>query len=215
MTLSTFSQHKINQGTPPWWQENQNVLIKTIIIRSKNEDQRIDIYYESSSIIDKVEPGTQVKDSKLDLSVPPKFNVIFRLFLDHDIKWRWSNSLDAVVTKNAVLDQYYGDLKYCTQKHNESSYNFDDRTNFSSNANLHGIEFKARCSGNIDPLFHGICLNIDLRQPDIKIGTAFAENWLPVSIDPDIKNPPPDETLFVFVDGEVSADTKGSFSPAI
>ena len=105
--------------------------------------------------------------------------------------WRWSDCCDGITTKEPLAD-YYGGIEYSE----------DPETHIFENENVvcgGKTESKSLFSGYSVMSFyakfdksgvpgrnHGYNLNIELKQPSGK--------WLPITIDPDMKNPPPTHT---------------------
>ncbi len=92
-------------------------------------------------------------------------------------KWRFSSLYDAITTKEE-LTQFYGKLTYDRASVIEDSGQF---------AGHQAVMFYAKYDdvGRIGSS-HGFSINIDLLQS----GTPASGVWLPITIDPEIKNPP-------------------------
>ncbi len=85
----------------------------------------------------------------------------------------FSRTRDAITTKEA-LSSYYGGLEYDGYDEKVDRYQV--------------VRFRARFNrGGQYGTCHGFNINVDLLQPDAD-GTP---HWIALSIDPDIKNPPP------------------------
>lgn len=106
-----------------------------------------------------------------------KNNTEITIKLKSNKKWRFSNLYDAITTKEE-LTQFYGKLTY-------------DRTHVIKDGNVivghQAVMFYAKYDdvGRVGTS-HGFSINIDLLQS----GTVGQGVWLPITIDPEIKNPP-------------------------
>lgn len=103
--------------------------------------------------------------------------------------WRFSDRYDAITTKEELRD-FYGDLQY----HDDNAIRLLNdcsspiigyrKISFKVKHNKHGRHGSS----------HGFSINVDLLQTDPtdpKNEDRSAWEWLPITIDPEIKNPPP------------------------
>ena len=106
-----------------------------------------------------------------------KKNTQITIKLAANKKWRFSNLYDAITTKEE-LTQFYGKLTYDRKSVIEDNGEF---------AGHQAVMFYAKYDdvGRIGSS-HGFSMNIDLLQS----GTPATGVWLPITIDPEIKNPP-------------------------
>lgn len=102
--------------------------------------------------------------------------------------WRFSDKYDAITTKEELRD-FYGDLRYLPEKAIHIDANDPEspiigyrKISFSVKHNKHGRQGSS----------HGFSINVDLLQTVPKSGDDRSNwEWLPITIDPEIKNPPP------------------------
>lgn len=114
------------------------------------------------------------KDTKVTLRLTGKTN------------WRWSNDYDGITTKR-VLAHLYGKIEYSEQEKDlileerkADEYGAKVETPFVRGFKAMAFYAKHDREGAVGTS-HAFNLNIDFQQPD--------GGWLPVTIDPDIKNP--------------------------
>lgn len=104
--------------------------------------------------------------------------------------WRFSDQFDGVTTKEELRD-FYGDLRYIP----DNPIRLKDGDDDSDIIGYRAISFKVKHNKHgRKGSSHGFSINVDLLQTD----PTKPENkdrskwqWLPITIDPEIKNPPP------------------------
>ncbi len=179
MTGKIFTQHGIGLHPPQDW-SSQNQTIMQLYLRETGD---LNITYFSNTTL----PGENRQyTTELDFAIWHDF-VIVEIYLTeitNNIEWRWSTSLDAFTTKNADRREFYSDLHY---KENADSRNWvkakdwiDEKGNYKPSK---AISFKAKKQKKESSENHPFSLNIEIKQKNGK--------WLPVTIDPDVRNPPP------------------------
>lgn len=106
-----------------------------------------------------------------------KKNTQITIKLASSKKWRFSSEYDAITTKEE-LTQFYGKLTW------DRTVIIEDAGKF---AGHQAVMFYAKYDdvGRIGSS-HGFSINIDILQS----GTPASGVWLPITIDPEIKNPP-------------------------
>ena len=102
--------------------------------------------------------------------------------------WRWSDSSDGITTKEPLSD-FYGYIRYSkesdTHIFEEKDVCIDGKTETSSHfSGYRAMSFLAKLDRfGVPGRNHGFNLNVEFKQAK--------GGWLPVTIDPDMKNPPP------------------------
>lgn len=136
-------------------------------------------------------------DDKEDSGNPNDPSTRLNFDIDHDVTevtikltksmdWYWSNIYSAITTKDQLQDLYF-DLQYSDNGHDFVFYDSADKTKkyryirFLAYKNI-GAE---RGHGNL----HAFSLNINL--------IMRGERYLAITLDPDIRNPPPPPELNV------------------
>ncbi|HYE26774.1 MAG TPA: nucleotide synthetase [Allosphingosinicella sp.] len=174
MAYEVLTQFRLRAGPPPNW--STGILFKRLLQLSPETGRGLVFKY------------AKMTTDPYNLSLSVDEPTIIELTLDtvNDANWRWSEKLEAITTKfdYSIL---YGEIEY---KQNDGSF----KTTKQAGYNCMVIRFKARPNKyggtTANPLLHhpdknhGFSLNIDILQPDGSI--------LPITLDPDIKNPPPD-----------------------
>ncbi|WP_438729790.1 nucleotide synthetase [Parasphingorhabdus sp. DH2-15] len=178
-----FNQRQIKLDRPSHWNEKKEKSIKLFV----NMDSDIGITYETETEV----TGTTAQEDQndyvtdaLDFAIWAKYMRV-EIYLNRapaNIEWRWSRKLDAFTTKDSSRHWYYGDLHYKTDN--------DDKTWVKARKWLRddlykeskAIMFRAKQAGGSKPGYHAYSLNIEIKQSDGR--------WLPITIDPDVRNPP-------------------------
>jgi|GEM_PF-3637188 len=153
--------------------------------------------------------------SRLNFSVPSDIYIYVRL--DSSLDWRWSLQYEAILTKDEKdRSSLYGNVEYGNSMTGP----------FFSKAGLHStygdvlpnsmefkvIRFQAKLYDKLDDNKHSFGLNIELSQPD---NAEEKNQWLPITIDPDITNPPPGGQSLQKMTAEVVSQTVQEFLTAI
>ncbi len=161
MRSGAYEQHRITNG--PLADFDAEFAVR-VTIKPKLFDGILT--FEPKFRLIELASGTNYSDDLMNIYG----DSIVTIRLHKSIKWRWSKRNDAVTTKGE-LSYFYGNLKYARSS-NALSESYDIAT------------FEARYdrSGQEDTK-HGISLNVELLQAD--------GQWLEITIDPDIPNPPP------------------------
>jgi len=155
-----LAQHKLGKTRPNDW---TTVVEKGLTLTWKIDDEGRVIYQYRTVAI--------TPTSILDLKIDENSWVV--ISLDSDKRWQWSRTLDAVTTKDP-RDQHYFELGYRTE-----AGQWVAREDFPADEPIRQIRFGAKLNrGNAEK--HGFSFNIDLEYPD---------GILPITIDPDIRNP--------------------------
>lgn len=130
-------------------------------------------------------------DGKMFLGLRKNTKIRFRLA--HDKFWRFSNEFDAITTKSE-LTQFYGALKYKKdQGAGAFYYPAPTGTTKRNVAGYRDVIMTAICdTEGRQNTSHGFSFNVDLLQDGAIVGDQLsgAAKWLPITIDPVIKNPP-------------------------
>jgi hypothetical protein len=180
-----FNQRQIKLDRPSHWNGKKEKFIKIYL----NMDSNIGITYTTKT---NVGPTTILENQPdyvtdaLDFAIWKKYMRV-EIYLNRapsNIEWRWSRKLDAFTTKDSSRHPHYGDLHY---KVDDDS---DDNSWVKARRWLRGdlykeskaIMFRAKQAGGREPGYHAYSLNIEIKQSDGR--------WLPITIDPDVRNPP-------------------------
>ncbi|HEX8468840.1 MAG TPA: nucleotide synthetase [Allosphingosinicella sp.] len=162
----TFKQIKIKETKPEPWNGIRNVP-KTLTFDTTDDESALTFFY------------LQDDGQEDDLSITViEADCTIIISLDGSKSWSWSTTLDAITTKEDYT-LLYGELMYKMPDGSFKKRRSGDKTRYTT------IKFVSRLNADIvDHGEHGFSLNIDLIQANAKI--------LPITLDPDIKNPPPD-----------------------
>ncbi len=173
--MGQFTFNQINLPRDPAIEaeaEGFGILHLTLTSEGSGKDQSI--FYREVTL----NPKDSTK-SRLDIDIKQNQRVVIEL--DETIGWFWSNKYSAITTKNKEWD-FYSNLQYseCGQK-------FFDYDTVDESKRLRFVRFIARYNKNstqdAGELFpYNLNINV-INRADGKI--------LPITFDPDIRNPPP------------------------
>jgi hypothetical protein len=172
MANGVLRQEALNPVEPPDWASTST--IRCVLDFAIFDTTGLSFFYK-----DIVTVPDDDDDEFEKMNIDVKKDVTIIVDLEPTKKWRWSTKLQAITTKKRYED-FYGKLLY--KRGAIYRPRPDDET-----WETYSIQFLAGLNGNLFDAVHGFSLNIDLQQPDGK--------WLPITLDPDIKNPPPDPDL--------------------
>lgn len=151
-------------------------------------DKNFSITYQTKSNIrctPSIEPESTYETDALDFAIWAKFMRI-EIYLHgapKGVKWRWSRKLDAFTTKDKKRTKHYGHLHYKSEEISSEWTKADDWIQLDGlYAESKVIMFEAKQKKVRKKESHPYSLNIEIQQSDGK--------WLPITIDPDVRNPP-------------------------
>ena len=122
--------------------------------------------------------GEKTKDKKNREFIHIEKDSKITFILDDNTDWRWSNSYDGITFKED-LSSLYGKIEYCDEFEDNS---MATQGRGESVTGFKSMSFLAKHDWNgVKNAIHGFSLNIDFKQAN--------GNWLPVTFDPDVKNP--------------------------
>ena len=176
--MPVFHQHPLRIQPPPTWVWQRTIT--RILTFEEGPGGRLAFTYKHGVLdeIDDDDPITKV----LNILVDKHAEVIIEL--DENKAWRWSHRYDAITTKKDYTN-LYGELWYWHPVDMQYVPRPGDVLPF----DCRKIRFKVRDNEDYSHQddIQGFSLNIELLQPNGK--------YLPITVDPDIKNPPTGQTL--------------------
>ncbi|MGB3721437.1 MAG: nucleotide synthetase [Pacificimonas sp.] len=122
-----------------------------------------------------------VKGEPVDFDIRKNSYVVIELF--EKFEWRYSQEFAGVVLKNKADRKFYGKLEYAESLAGP----YHPKSDFPPGKAIRFLRFAAKFNKLPDGegAKHPYCLNMEFRMNG-------AETWIPMSLDPDINNPPPD-----------------------
>lgn len=195
MPRGGYEQHRINDDRPT---KKKPCHEATIILdfHCKNSNGRVVFTSELDNVAGDVVTQTTAGAGQGPANVSINSDCIVKIVLKNitdkaDQKWwRFSDQFDAVTTKEELRD-FYGDLRYLPDNAIRLIEGDDD----SEIIGYRAISFKVKHNKyGRQGSSHGFSINVDLLQtdPTDPKNTVRSEwQWLPITIDPEIKNPPP------------------------
>ena len=191
MTDSTLAQERLSPNAPPDWHDSGKTISR--ILRydvGTAPNKTLSFQYE------------KVSNDPYDLNFLIDDFCYVELYLASDSgqNWFWSTQLDAVTTKRDYC-MLYGQLEYkISPSEQYATRPVGDATRykcvrFKARPNVYGMNGPVEVTHHSDRN-HGFSLNIDMEQPGGRI--------LPITLDPDIKNPPPPHAIYL--DGYLYAE---------
>ena len=169
-----LKQEPLNPGRPNAYSDTGLIIRCNIDFEYDDRTGQLGFFYRAR--VSKPGKPTDLTDI---LNIDVHADVVIEIRLSRDKIWYWSSTLDAITTKKKY-DQFYGELLY-----------EDENGVFRPSGPIkkcRAIRFVAAKNDiDVNDDSHGFSMNIDLMQPDGKL--------LPITLDPDIKNPPPDAPL--------------------
>jgi hypothetical protein len=168
-----LKQERLHKDKPSNWQPEFTIRRMLTYYEDPGNSRRLIFELREDGEDDTLTSGA----SRLDLDV--RGDTEFFLRLDPDKDWFWSVKLDAITTKKRN-DQFYRDILY------ERNGDFEERED-GEGWRTKAIRFLAVHNSAGPPARHGFSLNIDLVITDAVT--------LPITLDPDIRNPPPGEPV--------------------
>lgn len=180
MNYDRYKQERLNRQKP----FKQEPLINAVIELSLEKEGGLASF--TMTQIDRGEPILEYEDGKCFIKIVQNSKITF--ILSENTMWRWSDSMDGITTKSRLSD-FYGYIRYVedakTHIFEEQAVMVDGKAEESSFfSGYRAMSYLAKLDKfGLPGRIHGFNLNVDLKQPN--------GGWLPVTIDPDMKNPPP------------------------
>jgi hypothetical protein len=177
MGNKTFNQFNIGR-TPTGQNPPTNLKPLNLTLMSEPDGDKLSFYFEGK--IESVTGGPIT--TRLDLDIIRE-NYQVTIKLDESTDWHWSNTLSAITTKKQ-LKKFYLDLRYSAD--GQTFFYYDDDNDETINNRYRYIRFIAIYNKDGDHEIgekHAFSLNISLVNSNEKV--------LPITLDPDIRNPPP------------------------
>ncbi|NMW32965.1 hypothetical protein HKD42_12920 [Altererythrobacter sp. RZ02] len=195
MPRGGYEQHRINHDRPTRETPEHSATIKLDFEAEASPGR---IIFTSGLTTGPEKPVTLLaKNNGKVASINVRKNCVINLVLDHidcdgnEKWWRFSNQYDAITTKEELRD-FYGKLKYLP----DEAITHPDNDDIILGYRKVSFVIKHNRDGRMGSS-HGFSINIDLLQSDPDSNPDDWE-WLPITIDPEIKNPPGggNDTLF-------------------
>ncbi len=176
-----FEQRRINANVPPNWDSSSATTIQLFLHMTK----RGELTYMANTQLPGKPGEPPIITRQLDFAIWTKYVLVeMHLMSTAEVRgWRWSTSLDAFTTKDSARTAHYGHLHY---KENPGSNQWVKADEWVDARGLYlpatSVQFKAKQKGGSKKDYHAFSLNLELLQPN--------GQWLPITIDPDVRNPP-------------------------
>ena len=174
MANGAYKQEKLNLERP-FKQSPESETVIELSVSHENRKLHLKMSFQSGDrdIFGTLEKG---EDTPKFVKIQKDSKITFTL--DDNTDWRWSNDYDGITFKQD-LSSLYGKIEYCDE------FECDSKSKSDGGIIVQGFKsmsFLAKHDRNgVENTIHGFSLNIDFKQAN---GT-----WLPVTFDPDVKNP--------------------------